>query len=64
MPYADDFDVNSKIKHMGDFIKEIESKLKQVERISDQRITSLEKRLACNRQISLHKVAECTQLET
>ena len=48
MPHADEFTVNSQIKNMSDFIKKIEDKLEQVERISDQRITYLEKRLASN----------------
>ena len=48
MPHADEFTVNSQIKNMSDFIKKIEDKLEQVERISDQRITSLERRLASN----------------
>ena len=48
MPHADEFTVNSQIKNMTDFIKKIEDKLEKVERISDQRITYLEKRLASN----------------
>jgi hypothetical protein len=48
MPHADEFTVNRQLKNMSDFIKKIEDKLEQVERISNQRITSLERRLASN----------------